>query len=64
MIDALRSAELAAALSNCLSCKACTAECPSNVNLSLLKSELLNARHRLDGDFCHRWSSHSLHILA
>src|SRR5205809_2121750 len=41
---ALASQELEAALSNCLSCKACTTECPSNVNLSLLKSELLHAR--------------------
>ena len=47
--DALRSAELEAALSNCLACKACTAECPSNVNLALLKAELLHARHRRDG---------------
>ncbi|MDQ6631270.1 MAG: heterodisulfide reductase-related iron-sulfur binding cluster, partial [Verrucomicrobiota bacterium] len=47
--DSLRSAELEAALSNCLSCKACTVECPSNVNLALLKAELLYARHRRDG---------------
>jgi Fe-S oxidoreductase len=47
--DALRSAELDAALSNCLSCKACTTECPSNVNLALLKAELLHARIRRDG---------------
>src|SRR5207253_1644510 len=37
--DPLRSAELDAALSNCLSCKGCTPECPSNVNLALLKAE-------------------------
>lgn len=42
--DPLRSQELEAALSNCLSCKACTTECPSNVNMALLKAELLNAR--------------------
>jgi Fe-S oxidoreductase len=42
--DILRSAELKMALSNCLSCKACTTECPSNVNLSLLKAELLHAK--------------------
>src|SRR5207248_1058816 len=30
--DALHSEELDAALSNCLSCKGCTPECPSNVN--------------------------------
>jgi Fe-S oxidoreductase len=47
--DALRSAELDAALSNCLSCKGCTPECPSNVNLALLKAELMFARHRRDG---------------
>ncbi len=37
--DPLKSAELDAALSNCLSCKGCTPECPSNVNLALLKAE-------------------------
>jgi FAD/FMN-containing dehydrogenase/Fe-S oxidoreductase len=47
--DPLRSAELDAALSNCLSCKACTTECPSNVNLTLLKAELLHARIRQNG---------------
>ena len=47
--DPLRCAELEAALSNCLSCKACTTECPSNVNMALLKAELLNARIRRDG---------------
>ena len=47
--DPLRSAELEAALSNCLSCKACTRECPSNVNLTLLKAELLHARIQRDG---------------
>jgi len=47
--DPLQSKELEAALSNCLSCKACTTECPSNVNMALLKAELLHARHRRDG---------------
>ena len=41
----LESPELDHALSNCLACKACATECPSNVNLSLLKAELLNARY-------------------
>jgi Fe-S oxidoreductase len=45
----LRSAELDEALGNCLSCKGCTPECPSNVNLALLKAELMYARHRRDG---------------
>ncbi len=47
--DPLHCEELAAALSNCLSCKACTRECPSNVNLALLKAELLYARIQRDG---------------
>ncbi len=44
--DPLRSEELEYALSNCLACRACTRECPSNVNLPLLKAELLHARIR------------------
>jgi len=47
--DPLKSEELEAALSNCLSCKGCTPECPSNVNLALLKAEMLHARWRRDG---------------
>src|SRR5205814_1393201 len=43
------SEELDAALSNCLSCKGCTPECPSNVNLALLKAELLYATQRKHG---------------
>ncbi|MCL4694919.1 MAG: 4Fe-4S dicluster domain-containing protein, partial [Candidatus Hydrogenedentes bacterium] len=48
-VDPLASAELDAALSNCISCKACTTECPSNVNMTLLKAELVHARQRRDG---------------
>src|SRR5206468_12824447 len=44
-----KSDELDAALSNCLSCKGCTPECPSNVNLALLKAEMMYARHQRDG---------------
>src|SRR6059058_4142700 len=47
--DPLHSAELEAALSNCLSCKGCTPECPSNVNLALIKAELMHARYQRDG---------------
>ena len=47
--DPLESEELEAALSNCLSCKGCTPECPSNVNLALLKAELLYAAIRKHG---------------
>lgn len=41
--------ELDVALSNCLSCKACATECPSNVNLALLKADLLQARYDREG---------------
>jgi FAD/FMN-containing dehydrogenase/Fe-S oxidoreductase len=47
--DPLRSEELNYALGNCLSCKACATECPSNVNLPLLKAELTHARIKRDG---------------
>jgi len=47
--DPVKSGELDAALSNCLSCKGCTPECPSNVNLALLKAEMLYARWKRDG---------------
>ena len=47
--DPAASEELDAALSNCLSCKGCTPECPSNVNLALLKAELLYAAIRKRG---------------
>ena len=47
--DPLKSDELDAALSNCLSCKGCTPECPSNVNLALLKAEMLYASYKRDG---------------
>lgn len=41
--------ELATVLNSCLSCKACATECPSNVNLPLLKAELLQARMHKHG---------------
>ncbi len=47
--DPLKSEELDAALTNCLSCKGCTPECPSNVNLALLKAEMMYARYQRDG---------------
>lgn len=45
----LLTPELETALSNCLACKACTSECPSNVNMALIKAELLYARMRTHG---------------
>lgn len=47
--NALGAGELEFALGNCLSCRACVTECPSNVNLPLLKAELLHARIQQNG---------------
>ncbi len=44
---AIEALELA--LKPCLSCKACKTECPSNVDMALLKAELAHARHRTNG---------------
>jgi FAD/FMN-containing dehydrogenase/Fe-S oxidoreductase len=63
-MDALRSAEMEAALSNCLACKACTNECPSNVNMALLKTELLHARIQRDGLSLRQRLFSSLDFLA
>ncbi|MBI4581576.1 MAG: 4Fe-4S dicluster domain-containing protein [Planctomycetes bacterium] len=47
--DLLFSAELDEALDYCLSCKGCKTECPSNVDMALLKAEILHARHQARG---------------
>jgi FAD/FMN-containing dehydrogenase/Fe-S oxidoreductase len=44
-----RGDALLEAIGNCLSCKACKKECPSNVDMALLKAELLHARQRERG---------------
>jgi Fe-S oxidoreductase len=41
--------ELEQALGNCIACRGCGSECPSNVNLPLLKAELMHARQRKHG---------------
>ena len=41
--------ELEEVLDTCLACKACVTECPSNVDMTLLKAELRHARHRENG---------------
>jgi len=45
----LDAPELTEALKYCLSCKACKRECPSNVDLALIKAELLHARNKKHG---------------
>jgi len=45
----LATAALEEAIGNCLACKACKKECPSNVDMALLKAELLHARQAQRG---------------
>ena len=45
----LLSEELATALDNCVSCKACKTECPSNVDIAQLKADLNYAKHKERG---------------
>jgi Fe-S oxidoreductase len=47
--EPLGTESLAEALENCLSCKACKSECPSNVDIAQLKADLIHARHRQYG---------------
>jgi FAD/FMN-containing dehydrogenase/Fe-S oxidoreductase len=47
--DPVAAPELAEVLASCLSCKACKTECPSNVDLAALKTELVATRHRDHG---------------
>jgi FAD/FMN-containing dehydrogenase/Fe-S oxidoreductase len=47
--DGLHAEELSDVLELCLSCKACSSECPSNVNMTLLKSEVLYQKGKKSG---------------
>ena len=45
----LKSKELAEVLDSCLACKGCRSECPSNVDMTRLRSEILQQKYDLDG---------------
>ena len=47
--DAMTGKEVFDVMDLCLSCKSCKAECPSNVDLSRLKSEFLQKYHDANG---------------
>ena len=45
----LKSKELAGVLDSCLACKGCRSECPSNVDMTRLRSEILQQKYDVDG---------------
>ena len=45
----LKSEELADVLDSCLACKGCRSECPSNVDMTRLRSEILQQKYDIDG---------------
>ncbi len=47
--------ELAEVLGSCLSCKGCLGECPSGVDMTRLKSELLQQKYARHGMPLHTW---------
>ena len=45
----LKSKELSEVLDSCLACKGCRSECPSNVDMTRLRSEILQQKYDVDG---------------
>ena len=45
----LKSEELAEVLDSCLACKGCRSECPSNVDMTRLRSEILQQKYVVSG---------------
>lgn len=45
----LKSEELTEVLDSCLACKGCRSECPSNVDMTRLRSEILQQKYDLSG---------------
>ena len=45
----LKSVELAEVLDSCLACKGCRSECPSNVDMTRLRSEILQHKYDVSG---------------
>ncbi|MDD2595625.1 MAG: FAD-linked oxidase C-terminal domain-containing protein [Bacteroidales bacterium] len=43
------SPEIAAMLDSCLACKGCRSECPSNVDMTRIRAEILQHRHDVSG---------------
>ena len=49
MTSILKSKELAEVLDSCLACKGCRSECPSNVDMTRLRSEILQQKYDVSG---------------
>ena len=49
MKSILKSEELAEVLDSCLACKGCRSECPSNVDMTRLRSEILQQKYDISG---------------
>ena len=49
MKNILKSKELAEVLDSCLACKGCRSECPSNVDMTRLRSEILQQKYDVSG---------------
>ena len=45
----LKSKELAEVLDSCLACKGCRSECPSNIDMTRLRSEILQQKYDVSG---------------
>ena len=48
-MNILKSKELAEVLDSCLACKGCRSECPSNVDMTRLRSEILQQKYDVSG---------------
>jgi FAD/FMN-containing dehydrogenase/Fe-S oxidoreductase len=46
VLDGLAAPEVAESLELCLSCKACSSDCPAGVDMAMYKSEVLHRRYR------------------
>lgn len=53
--EGLWSEEVSAVLDSCLACKACRSECPSNVDMTRLRSEVLQLRYQQKGTPWRTW---------
>ena len=49
MKSILKSKELTEVLDSCLACKGCRSECPSNVDMTRLRSEILQQKYNVSG---------------